>query len=280
MRLTKTRRDGLVTTRRSPAGRVILCIPPRKLQGFCNKHGYGDYDICKGTHRSGLIHSSDYEITSIYNAELRGFASYYRLDTRVRTRLARLAWVASQSLMRTLAAKHGTKVGAILRRLRRPDGRHVVRHAGKDGRKLEVTVWRPKDIAHVGVASPRADVDRAPLGATLARSRTDVTDRLLAGKCENDSCTSPPGTPIQVHHVRALADVGQSSFVEWLASARSRKTRYLCIHCHRLVHTKAGQNGVSYTSGEPDAGTTGPSGSGRGSLAVGRPSIARNGRGE
>ena len=270
MRVTKTRRNGVVTTRRSPAGRVILCIPPRKLQGFCNKHGYGDYDICKGTHRSGLIHSSDYEITSIYNAELRGFATYYRLDTRVRTRMTRLAWVASQSLVRTLAAKHGTRVGAILQRLKRPDGRHVVRHASKDGRKLEVTVWRPKDIAHVGVASPQADVDRAPLGVTLARSRTDVTDRLLAGECENAFCTSPPGTPIQVHHVRALADVGQSSFVEWLASARSRKTRYLCINCHCLVHAKARRDKVRYTNGEPDAGTTGTSGSGRGSLAVGR----------
>ncbi len=196
MRVTKTRRGGFVSTRRCPAGQVILRIPPRKLQSFCNKHGYGDYYTCKGTHRSGLIHSSDYEITSIYNAELRGFATYYRLDTRVRTRLTRLAWVASQSLMRTLAAKHRTRVGVILRKLRRPDGRHVVWHPGKGGRKLEVTVWRPKDIAHVGVASPRADVDRAPLGATLARSRTDVTDRLLAGECENAFCTSPPSTPI------------------------------------------------------------------------------------
>ena len=198
----------------------------------------------------------------------------------MRTRLTRLAWVASQSLMRTLAAKHRTRVGAILRKLRRPDGRHVVWHPGKGGRKLEVTVWRPKDIAHVGVASPRAEVDRAPLGVTLARSRTDVTDRLLAGECENASCTFPPGTSIQVHHVRALADAGRSSSVKWLASARSRKTRYLCIHCHRLIHTKAGRNKVSYTSGEPDAGTTGTSGSGRGSLAVGRQSIAHNGRGE
>lgn len=57
-----------------------------------------------------------------------------------------------------------------------------------------------------------------------------------------------PGTPIQVHHVGALANAGRSPFVEWLASARSCKTLYLCIHCHRLVHTKAGQNGVSYTA--------------------------------
>lgn len=57
MRVTKTRRNGFVSIRRSPAGRVILCIPPRRLQRFCNKHGYGDYDTCKGTHRSGLIHS-------------------------------------------------------------------------------------------------------------------------------------------------------------------------------------------------------------------------------
>lgn len=167
--------------------------------------------------------------------------------------MSQLAWVANQSLMRTLAAKHKTNTGAILKRLRAENGRHVVRHAGKQGKMLEVVVWRPKDIADVGVASAKAEVDKEPLGATLAKSRTDVTDRLLAGECENVLCTSPPDTPIQVHHARALADVGQSSFVEWLSSARNRKTRYLCINCHPLVHNKHRRGGLKYTSGEPDA---------------------------
>ena len=238
-RITKTRHADFVSTRRGGTGRVMLSIPTRKLRGFCNKHGYGEYDRCKGTHRGDLIHSSDYEITSIYNAELRGFANYYRLDHRVKTRVNKLAWVANQSLMKTLARKHKTRVGAILRELRRPNGRDVVEHTGRGGKTLEVTVWRPKDIENVGAASPRAEVDRVPLGATLAKGRTDVTDRLLAGGCENVSCTSPPGTPIQVHHVRALAADRRPSFVEWLVSARNRKTRYLCIHCHRSVHAEA-----------------------------------------
>lgn len=253
VRLAKFQRDGYVTKKRCPAERVILSVPTDKLQGFCNKHGYGDYTLAKGKHRGELVHSSDYEIVVIYNAELRGFATYYQLDARVRSRIGQLAWVATQSLSKTLARKHNTPRGRILKRLRQANGRYVVRHEGRNGAVLEVKVWQPKDIKITGRASPAADADKAPLGAVLARSRTDVTDRLLAGECENVLCKSPPDTPIQVHHANALANVGQSSFVEWLASARNRKTRYLCANCHPMVKSNARQRGVKYAKGEPDA---------------------------
>jgi len=56
-----------------------------------------------------------------------------------------------------------------------------------------------------------------------------------------------------VHHVNALANVGQSSSLEWLVSARTRKTRYLCTKCHPMVRTNARQRLVKYANGEPDA---------------------------
>lgn len=253
-KVAKIRRGGFVFTKRASAERIALVTPWDKLRGFCQRHGYGDYATAKGRHRGELIHSSDYEIACIFNAELRGFANYYRLDTWIRSRMGQLAWVANQSLVRTLALKHRTPQGKILRRIKQGRGRQVVRHVGRDGRVLEVAVWWPKDVKHVGEATADAGVDRAPAGAALARSGTDVTDRLLAGECENVLCMSPPGTPIHVHHRRALADVGQSRFVEWLASARSRKTRYLCAHCHPMVRTNAGQGRVRYAKGEPDEG--------------------------
>lgn len=252
-RITKVQRDGFVSKARAASDRVILSVPSDKLIAFCNKHGYGDYLLAKGSHRNALIHSTDYEIVSIYNAELRGLANYYRLDKWVRTQINKLKWVASQSLMKTLAAKYKTSVVKTLRKLRRPDGRHVVRHKGSNGKVIEVVVWTLADMKNVGQPALQADVDREPVGARLAATGTDVTARLTAGECENILCSSPAGTPIQVHHVNALANVGQSSSLEWLVSARTRKTRYLCTKCHPMVRTNARQRLVKYANGEPDA---------------------------
>jgi len=254
VRITRERRADFVTTRRTAAERVVLTIPTEKLISFCNKHGYGAYCEGKGTHRSFMAHSTDYEIVNIYNAELRGLANYYRLDARVKSRISKLARVANLSLYKTLAMKHKDSTSNMRRRLRKPDGRYVVRHMGRNGKVLEIATWFPSDIRDVGKPSIHQNVDRAPLGALAALSRTDVTDRLLAGKCENEYCTSPKGTPIQVHHVRAIADVGQAVGLSWLASARQRKTRYLCTECHPMVRTGARQRQVKYTDGEPDAG--------------------------
>lgn len=253
-RIAKIKRDGFVGTKRCSSERLILSIPREKLLAFCNKHGYGDYLRSKGRHRGALIHSSDYEIVSIYAAELRGLANYYRLDVWVKTRLSQLAWVANQSLFKTLAGKHKTSIGRIIQKLRRGNGRYIVRHEAPSGKTLEVAVWRTTDLKEVGLPSSSAGVDKTPVGAILATGRTDVTARLLAGECENKLCTSPPGTPLQVHHVNALANVGRSSFLEWLESARNRKTRYLCVDCHPLVRTNSRRRTVRYANGEPDDG--------------------------
>lgn len=252
-RMARLQRDGYVSTTRSPGERIIFMTPAEKLNAFCNKHGYGDYASGKGTHRNALIHSSGYEIVSIFNAEVRGLANYYRMDKRVKTRMHKLAWVANQSLMLTLASKHNTTVAKILQRLRQPNGRHVVRHENGSGKTIKIAVWVLPDLRDVGRPALQAEIDKVPIGAVLATIGTDVTARLTAGKCENVLCTSPAGTPIQVHHVNAMANVGQANGLEWLASARTRKTRYLCINCHPMVRTNARQRHVKYANGEPDA---------------------------
>lgn len=252
-RVARLQRDGYVSTTRSPGERIIFRTPAEKLNTFCNKHGYGDYALAKGTHRNALIHSSDYEIVSIFNAEIRGLANYYRMDERVKTRMHKLAWVANQSLMLTLASKHNSSVAKVLQRLRRPNGRYVVRHESVNGKVIEVVVWSLPDLKDVGRSALQAEIDKVPVGAVLATTRTDVTARLTAGECENVLCASPAGTSIQVHHVNAMANVGQANGLEWLASARTRKTRYLCINCHPMVRTNARQRHVKYANGEPDA---------------------------
>lgn len=253
VKLAKLQMDGFVAMKRTSAGRVILTVPHSKIEAFCNRHGYGSYQRVRGIHRAEMVNSSDYEIVSIYNAELRGLANYYRMDGYVKSRLNRLQWIASESLLKTLSSKHRTSVARMARQMKRGDGRLVARHVREGKKPLEVVVWKLKDLRDIGKPSPQPNVDATPLGALLAFSRNDVTSRLQVGKCENVLCQSPPGTPLHVHHVNALANVGQSDRIEWLKAARARKTRYLCVNCHPLVRTTSRRRGVKYSNGEPGA---------------------------
>jgi group II intron reverse transcriptase/maturase len=253
VKIAKLQQDGFTATKRSSAERIILRTPEDRLANFCHRHGYGDYTRLKGARRGIMVHSTNYEAVNIFNAELRGLANYYQMDAYVKRRMRRLMWIANQSLLITLASKHKTSLTAMLRKMRRGDGRQVIRHEGKDGKVLEVVVWTLRDLGKVGQPARRAEIDMEPVGARLALGSTDVTARLMAGQCENIYCTSPVGTPLQVHHVRAMADVRHAEGLQWIRSARIRKTRYLCINCHPMVKTNARQRQVKYTNGEPDA---------------------------
>ena len=66
-------------------------------------------------HRSMLIHDEDYSIVDRYQSEFRGVVEYYRLAVNV-SHFGRLQWVMSQSLAKTLAAKHKTTCRNIVRR--------------------------------------------------------------------------------------------------------------------------------------------------------------------
>ncbi|KAA3094476.1 group II intron reverse transcriptase/maturase, partial [Alistipes onderdonkii] len=63
-------------------------------------------------------------------------------------------------------------------------------------------------------------------------SRTNLTDRLKAEKCELCGATGK----LIMHHVRNLKDLKGKESWERLMSARKRKTIALCPSCHRLRH--------------------------------------------
>ena len=63
-------------------------------------------------------------------------------------------------------------------------------------------------------------------------SRTNLTDRLKAEKCELCGATGK----LIMHHVRNLKDLKGKESWKRLMSARKRKTIALCPSCHRLRH--------------------------------------------
>ena len=150
-------------------------------------------------HRPALEARSDAEIILTYNAELRGLVNYYALAFSAKTRLAKLSYIWTGSLLKPLAAKHKTTATKTVKRLRRGKNLiHVYEVAGKmRGIQLfSLRTWKaPKSIDR------RIDVQPYTYGYTL--NRPELIQRLNADRCEY--CGRTDGY-FEVHHVNKLKD--------------------------------------------------------------------------
>jgi hypothetical protein len=147
-----------------------------------------------------------------------------------------LKWMLEKSLTKTLASKFKCKVSDIYRR-------YAVRIL--DRKVLQVVIKRPGKeplVATFGGIS----FERIPDGMGVVdfefesiriNKRSEVVQRLLAGKCELCGCKGE----LQVHHIRKLADIdrpGRRPKAAWekIMSARKRKTLVVCEECHWTIH--------------------------------------------
>jgi hypothetical protein len=169
------------------------------------------------------------EIVLLYNAELRGFATYYARAHGAKRTLDKLAFLWQHSRYKTLATKHRTRVTKIARRLRTPDGPVLTLPEGSGTRT--VPLFQLKHL-HVPELSDTM-IDHTP-NTSWSFHRTEVVRRLLARMCEY--CATESG-PFAVHHVRKLRDI-KAGTEPWhrLMVARRRKTLVLCERCHKLLH--------------------------------------------
>jgi len=95
----------ITSGRRAANGKIALKVPPDVVKAQCaryRRHG-------KPWYRSRLQNLDDYDIVRTYGAEYRGVVNYYPLAHDV-WRLGVLRWNALTSLLKTLAAKHGSTV--------------------------------------------------------------------------------------------------------------------------------------------------------------------------
>ncbi|WP_363331310.1 hypothetical protein [Bosea sp. (in: a-proteobacteria)] len=76
-------------------------------------------------------------------------------------------------------------------------------------------------------------VDVQPWTQIFSGSRTDWVDRQNATQCE--AC-GRSDLPCHVHHVRGMADVAHRDQATRKAIARARKTKVLCVPCHKAIH--------------------------------------------
>jgi hypothetical protein len=100
---------------RSANGRIALRVPGAVIQKQCQRYQRAGKPI----HRPERTVESDASIVLGYQQEYRGVVQYYQLATNV-CHLDRLRRVMEVSLLKTLAAKHRTRMTAIAASTERP----------------------------------------------------------------------------------------------------------------------------------------------------------------
>ena len=92
-------------------GGIALSVPRAVIKAKCAPYlAHGQPE-----RRTELMNLPDRLIISTYGAEYRGLVQYYLLAGDV-WRLNRLEWIASTSMLKTLAAKHGSTVTKMARK--------------------------------------------------------------------------------------------------------------------------------------------------------------------
>jgi len=222
--------------RRATNGRIILRMPRKvvtKYRGRFSRKG-------KIAHRTELLADTDYTIVQRYQAVLRGLYNYYCMANNVGRRMNHVKMILETSLAKTLAHKHKCTVTRVFRK-------YQTTFLGR--KELRVTIERPNKEPLIAVfggfpfeAIPEGmgPVEHrfTPTWFSRGGERSEVVQRLLAGKCE---LCDRRDVPIEVHHIRKLADInrpGRRPKEGWerIMSARKRKTLAICGECHDCIH--------------------------------------------
>lgn len=226
------RRDVQGRLRRTYGKRVRLNVSMATLRDKLLEYGAMEIKLCNGKEiwkpkcRSGLIFNDDLEILDRYNRETVGFCNYYLIANNCVV-LHNFRYIMEYSMYKTFAGKYRSTVRKINKKYRL-NKLFTVKYEQKGvikSRTFYKTSFKRRTTAFNG------SCDIEPYSIADA-SRTNLTDRLKAEKCELCGATGK----LIMHHVRNLKDLKGKESWKRLMSARKRKTIALCPSCHRLRH--------------------------------------------
>lgn len=222
--------NGIV--KRTLNGKVERNIPVvDKIEKFLFSKGIVRQDNGKlvPCHRNTLLHLTDLEIVTAYNAELRGICNYYNLASNFNC-LHYFSYLMEYSCLKTLGAKHKSSVAKIICKYK--DGKSwSIPYKTKEGKK------RARVATYQDCAQTKKCEDKIPnLTVQHLHSRTTFEDRLMAHKCE--LCGTTASQHYEVHHVRKVKDLKGKAVWERIMIAKRRKTLVVCRECHKQIHGK------------------------------------------
>lgn len=226
------RRDVQGRLRRTYGKRVRLNVSMATLRDKLLEYGAMEIKLRNGKEiwkpkcRSGLIFNDDLEILDRYNRETVGFCNYYLIANNCVV-LHNFRYIMEYSMYKTFADKYRSTVRKINKKYRR-NKLFTVKYEQKGvikSRTFYKTSFKRRTTAFNG----SCDIEPYSIADV---SRTNLTDRLKAEKCELCGATGK----LIMHHVRNLKDLKGKESWKRLMSARKRKTIALCPSCHRLRH--------------------------------------------
>lgn len=226
------RRDVQGRLRRTYGKRVRLNVSMATLRDKLLEYGAMEIKLRNGKEiwkpkcRSGLIFNDDLEILDRYNRETVGFCNYYLIANNCVV-LHNFRYIMEYSMYKTFAGKYRSTVRKINKKYRL-NKLFTVKYEQKGvikSRTFYKTSFKRRTTAFNG----SCDIEPYPIADV---SRTNLTDRLKAEKCELCGATGK----LIMHHVRNLKDLKGKESWKRLMSARKRKTIALCPSCHRLRH--------------------------------------------
>lgn len=226
------RRDVQGRLRRTYGKRVRLNVSMATLRDKLLEYGAMEIKLRNGKEiwkpkcRSGLIFNDDLEILDRYNRETVGFCNYYLIANNCVV-LHNFRYIMEYSMYKTFADKYRSTVRKINKKYRL-NKLFTVKYEQKGvikSRTFYKTSFKRRTTAFNG----SCDIEPYSIADV---SRTNLTDRLKAEKCELCGATGK----LIMHHVRNLKDLKGKESWKRLMSARKRKTIALCPSCHRLRH--------------------------------------------
>lgn len=218
--------------RRSANGAIWYGIPQEVITDAVRKYSRNG----KPVHRPEWLENNEYDIVTSYQAEYRGLVQYYIMAHNIDL-LTKVRWVASTSLLKTLAGKHKTSVNKMAKKHK---ATRVVE--GKTYKVLEATVERRNKkplTAHFGAIPLKRNPTPSWIKDSIQKrntNRSEIIDRMLREKCE---MCGEEGF-VEVHHVHKLKDLnkpGRRKKEAWERRmiAIRRKTLMTCKTCHRAI---------------------------------------------
>lgn len=181
-------------------------------------------------HRNALLRSTDLEIITVYNDELRGICNYYGKASNF-YKLKYLAYLMEYSCLKTLAAKHKSKISKVIAAYEDGKGEWGIPYETKKGSKRRYFV---NYMDSKGANNPTDTISNAAL--IYGQSVTSLEKRLKAGVCE--LCGTTESESYEIHHVNKLKNLKGKEQWEIVMLAKRRKTLVVCEKCHHEIHNQ------------------------------------------
>ena len=220
-------------TKRTLSGKAELSVPfIDKINKFVIRKGIA-VQLKDGTlwpvHRPYLLHMTELEIVSTFNAELRGICNYYNKACNF-YKLSYFAYLMEYSCLKTLAAKRKSSISKVVKKHKDGQGKWAIPYSTKTRKKRRYFANYAECKKTANPTDIKTNAERV-----YRYSVTTIESRLKAKVCE--LCGTTDSKHYEVHHVRKVKDLQGKELWERAMIAKRRKTLVLCRWCHHSIHS-------------------------------------------